>query len=68
MAVIDVRSGSPTFGHVLKTVPVGSRAYEPHHIDFALRGDGTLGLRCSDRADFYLRLSSTFRILPTSSC
>ncbi|GAC1624324.1 MAG: hypothetical protein NVS9B13_18790 [Candidatus Acidiferrum sp.] len=42
LAIIDVRSGSPTFGHVLKTVPVGSKANEPHHIDFSLRPDGTL--------------------------
>lgn len=39
---LDVRVGSPTFGHVLKTVPVGSKANEPHHIDFSLRADGTL--------------------------
>jgi hypothetical protein len=42
LAIIDVRVGSPTFGHVLKTVPVGSKANEPHHIDFSLRADGTL--------------------------
>lgn len=42
VAVIDVRTGSPTFGHVLNTVPVGSKGNEPHHIDFDLRNDGTL--------------------------
>ncbi|HKZ77461.1 MAG TPA: hypothetical protein VJ124_03990 [Pyrinomonadaceae bacterium] len=31
LAVIDVRSGSPTFGHVIATVPVGSKGNEPHH-------------------------------------
>ncbi|MHB8478249.1 MAG: selenium-binding protein SBP56-related protein [Steroidobacteraceae bacterium] len=42
LAIIDVRAESPTFGHVLSTVTVGSKGNEPHHIDFALRLDGTL--------------------------
>jgi hypothetical protein len=42
MAIIDVRSDSSTFGHILGTVPVGSRDNEPHHIDLTLRGDGTV--------------------------
>jgi len=42
LAVIDARSGSPTFGRVLKTVPVGSKGNEPHHIDSDLRADGRL--------------------------
>jgi hypothetical protein len=42
LAVVDARSGSPTFGRVLKTVPVGSSGNEPHHIDFDSRTDGTL--------------------------
>ena len=42
LAIIDVRAESPTFGHVLSTVTVGSKGNEPHHIDFALRPDGTL--------------------------
>ena len=42
LAIIDVRSGSPTFGHIMKTVVVGSKANEPHHVDFSPRADGTL--------------------------
>jgi hypothetical protein len=42
MAVIDVRSDSPSFGHVIKSVPVGSRGNEPHHMDYTLRGNGQL--------------------------
>ncbi len=42
LAVIDARSGSPTFGRVLKVVPVGSKRNEPHHIDFDLRADGRI--------------------------
>jgi hypothetical protein len=42
MAVVDVRENSPTFGHILRTLPVGSRGNEPHHIDLNLRGDGTV--------------------------
>ncbi len=42
MAVVDVRADSPTYGKVLRTVPVGSRANEPHHMDYTLRGNGEL--------------------------
>ncbi len=42
LAVIDARSGSPTFGRVLKTVTVRSSGNEPHHIDFDVRADETL--------------------------
>jgi hypothetical protein len=42
LAIIDVRSGSPTFGRIMKTILVGSKANEPHHVDFSARADGTL--------------------------
>ena len=42
MAVIDVRADLPTFGHVLKAVPVGSRANELHPLDLTLRGEGAV--------------------------
>ncbi|MGD9763991.1 MAG: selenium-binding protein SBP56-related protein [Candidatus Binatia bacterium] len=42
LAVIDADPTSKTYGKVLKTVPVGSKANEPHHIDYVPRPEKTL--------------------------
>lgn len=42
LAVIDTRSGSPTYARVLSTVPVNARATTPHHTEHQLESDGVL--------------------------
>lgn len=42
LAVVDVRSGTSNYGKVIRTIPVGSRANEPHHMDYSLRPNGEL--------------------------
>lgn len=42
LAVIDVRLGSPTYGTVVSTLPVGARATGPHHTEHALEADRQL--------------------------
>lgn len=42
LAVMDVREGSPTFGHVLTTLPVGEKSTVPHHTEHELDASGEL--------------------------
>ncbi len=42
LAVIDVRPGSPAYGTVLSTLPVGARATRPHHTEHQLERDRLL--------------------------
>jgi len=42
LAVLDVRAGSPTFGRVVSTLPVGARATVPHHTEHQLESDRIL--------------------------
>ncbi|MBL0171984.1 MAG: hypothetical protein IPP90_14930 [Gemmatimonadaceae bacterium] len=36
LAVIDVSAGSPTYGQVLTTTPVGANGTMPHHLEYVL--------------------------------
>jgi hypothetical protein len=42
LAVMDVRDGSPTFGQVIKTLPVGEKGTVPHHTEHELDASGEL--------------------------
>ena len=42
LAVMDVRPGSPSYGRVLSTLPVGARATGPHHTEHQLESDRLL--------------------------
>ncbi|HEX7124023.1 MAG TPA: selenium-binding protein SBP56-related protein [Gemmatimonadaceae bacterium] len=42
LAVVDVRRESPTYGHVLHSVPVDGRGNWPHHTEYELAPGGTL--------------------------
>ncbi|WKW12915.1 hypothetical protein Strain138_002226 [Pseudogemmatithrix spongiicola] len=42
LAVVDVDSGSPTYGEVLQRVEVPGRGNRPHHSEHELAGDGRL--------------------------
>lgn len=40
MAVVDVRPGSPRYGQVIASAPVGVKGSMPHHLEYALPGPG----------------------------
>ena len=42
IAVVDVREGSPAFGKVLTTQPVGMKGSMPHHFEYQLPPPGQL--------------------------
>lgn len=42
LAVVDVRAGSPTYGQVVATEPVGMNGTMPHHTEYELPGPGRL--------------------------
>ena len=42
LAVLDADPASPTYGKVLRTLPVGSKGNEPHHIDYEPRPEKTI--------------------------
>ena len=42
LAVVDVGPGSPTYGSVLSTVPVGITGSLPHHLEYQLPDSGQL--------------------------
>ena len=42
LVVMDVREGSPTFGQVVTTLPVGEKSTVPHHTEHELDASGEL--------------------------
>ena len=42
LAVVDAQRGSPTYGQILKTLPVDGRGHVPHHTEYELSPSRTL--------------------------
>lgn len=51
VAVYDVRLGSPTYGQLLSTTPVGEHHTHPHHLEYELPGEGGLLFASGYRAE-----------------
>ena len=42
LAVVDVKAGSPTYGDVVATLPVGATGTMPHHVEYEFPAGGML--------------------------
>jgi hypothetical protein len=61
LATLDARAGSPTYGRVVSTTPVGKRGTIPHHTEHELAADGLLfanGFKSGDTFLFDVRAAA----------